>query len=263
MTILNFNKLVKTIASMQAVIAAGNGDSGWKSVRRQTGTKKVQATTPVAPTMLSNGGVLKTFELAHETIRGELAGHALTGVTDLWHDGEVHRVINANLAIVHDVLATALNRIHKNNPICNTTDYLVHVNDADVNSSLVRHDGQSFSHLSSQMAIISPNGKVHFLTMDRARCSGVGSYVWRAMSISQDHELSMMGSSTSGQVDPATDYITMGEMRIAMFTRPFSALANSSSSAIEYAYRQQQQNHAAPTHVVHARMRQVPHYANG
>jgi hypothetical protein len=260
MTILNFNKLVKTIASMQAAIQTNTGDSGWKSTRSQTNPKKVQSLTTVPPTVLSSGGgVLKTLELAHETIRGELAGHALTGATDLWHDGEVHRVLDANLALVHDVLATALNRIHKSNPVCNTADYLVHVNDVDVNSSLVRHDGQSFSHLGTQMAIISPNGKAHFLTMDRARCSGITSYVWRALSVDEDHELSMRNpSSVTQMVDPATDYIVVGDMKIAMFTRPFSSLANYNNDAIEYAYRQKQRQIAPP-----AIVRQVTHYANG
>lgn len=250
MTIINFGRFVNTLANMQKAMTVNTDSSGWQTSRNQSTLKKSDTSKPQVPTVLSNGdGVLKTVDLAQEVMHDVLSNHALVGAKNVWFDGEVHRTLNANLALVHDILMYAVRQIQKNLQPTNLSDYLIHVNDLDANASMVRHLDQNFSCLGSQMAIITPTGSAHFLSMDRVRVGGPAStnYVWRAMWVGKEFEVCTQQSAFGGlsYVEPATDYVRVDDMKIAMFARPFSALAKNNDKPVEYAFREAQQSTVA------------------
>lgn len=252
MSILNLGKVVRTFNNMQTAIQAESGakvNNGWQAPRTQTLSARTVPSNPTPPAILTEGdGVLKTVKIAQEIIHEGLAGHALTGATNLWFDGEVHRTFSANLSLVHDILTGAVKQI-TGNAAFNLDDYLLHVNDSDSNVTMHRPQGQNFSYFASQMAIIDPSGGAHFLSMDRVRTNNASAigYDWRALALDPKYELSIQHKEAGGlsSVEAATSYVKVGDIKIAIFSRQFSSLAKllssagrSSNSRVEYAYRE-------------------------
>jgi flagellar hook protein FlgE len=241
MSIMNLGKFTQTLANMK-IAAEAKGGNGWHLPHAQPGSQKTSAVVAMQPTILTSGdGVMRTVDLAQEVVYEALSGHALTGVNNLWFDGEVHRPINSNLTLVHDILLAAV-KVISGSSSYNLTDYLLHVNDVDANSSMARTRGQNFSYFASQMAVIDQSGNAHFLSMDRVRSKVAAlttNYTWRALVIGDSHELSITHAAPNGLIDiePATGYVQVSDLKIAIFTRRFSALAKQANSVTEYAYR--------------------------
>jgi hypothetical protein len=235
---MNLGKFTGTLANMKMAMIA----NVWNSPRLQPNLQKATQAGIVPPAVIANGvGVMQTVDIAEEVVREPLSGHALTGMTNLWFDGEAHRVINRNLEIVHDVLLAVVRTVTSGQPH-NLSDYLIHVNDMDANASMVRPHGQNFSYFSSQLALIDKSGNVYSVAMDRVRgkvAALTTSYIWRALSISEGCQLSVTHPTTDGviNVEPAMGYAHVHDLKIAIFARNFSAFAKRSGNVTEYAYR--------------------------
>lgn len=253
MTMLNLGKFVTTLDTMNQAIELQSGTAGnrnaWQAPRTNNTPREVVRTDSLpALSILTNGdGTLKTYDIAQEIIHEGLSGKALTGNTNLWFDGEVHRPLNQKLNVVREVLVTAVKQIVGDDKV-NLENYLLHVNDLDANACMVRPQGQSFSYFASQLAIIDPKGSVHFLSMDRVKSSSVSylSYAWRAVAV-EDYEVSIQHDERNGTMryEEATDYVKVGNVRIPMFSRKFGAIANLRGGMVEYAYRPAQREVAA------------------
>ena len=245
MSIISFVSYTDRLTAMREALATakqGQAGSGWNTARTMTPTK---ASVPAMPRNVRHAGgskLIQTVELASEVSfeTGSQQGGAIAMENGTWRDkqGMTH-ALNPDLENVHEILLKMMDVIFQDKSSSQHLEqYLIHVNDLELSAAMTRPTTNNYSHLGSQMSIITPQGLVYNLAMDRVR-TGVGSsrkYAWHAVLVPQSHEMGMMVATADQGVQPLepTGHLKIGETaHLAYYRQAFDECVFNDSSALK------------------------------
>lgn len=254
MSIMNLGKYMDILDAMQVAIKmesseeAPQGDDsagGWKSSRAAKKASQLSGLQATSPEVLSEGdGIMRTVNIATEIIHHNVNAHSLTGAHDIWFDGKSYRTLAPNLQVVQYVFSKVIEILDPSDSgFAGRYKYLLATSDLNENKCMSRFNGDSFTHLSSQMSVVDNCSMAHAVTMDRLQVTkhslAQTHYVWRAVLVRNEYELSIKQIDSSGRASytPANEYIEIGDSKLGVFSRSFQDVPTPPDVEIEYAYR--------------------------